>query len=133
MEAGHLACREGDTDRFCVWLIKGSVETLSGGQQVCRIDAGTDMALSPIAENQPRTLSVRTLSEAGLLRIPRNRIVENTEVPGESASGIAFSELDDNDDSADDWMTMLLRSPPVQPLAGYPYPTPDELNGSHRL
>ena len=23
MDAGQLVCREGDTDRFCVWLIKG--------------------------------------------------------------------------------------------------------------
>ena len=110
MDAGQLVCREGDTDRFCVWLITGSVETLSGGQQVRRIDAGTDGALKPLAEHQPRTLSVRTLSEVGLLRLPRDRIASLTEMANESASGITLNELSD-DDSADDWMTMLLRSP----------------------
>ena len=111
MDAGQLVCREGDSDRFCVWLIKGSVETLSGGQQVRRIDAGTDAALSPLAEHQPRTLSVRTLSEVGLLRLPRAQIMDTSHLAGESTDGIALSELSDDDDSADDWMTMLLRSP----------------------
>jgi len=111
MDAGQLVCREGDTDRYCVWLIKGSVETLSGGQQVRRVDAGTNMALSPLAEHQPRTLTVRTLSEVGLLKLPRDRISDITQMARESDNGIALSELSDDDDSADDWMSMLLRSP----------------------
>ncbi|MEM7406591.1 MAG: cyclic nucleotide-binding domain-containing protein [Pseudomonadota bacterium] len=110
MEGGQLICREGDRDRYCIYLVKGSVETLSGGQVVKRIDAGTPIAMSPIAEHQPRTLSVRTCEAVGLLRVPRELMSGDAQSGGEE-SGIALSELDEADDSADDWMTMLLRSP----------------------
>ncbi|MEM7504073.1 MAG: cyclic nucleotide-binding domain-containing protein [Pseudomonadota bacterium] len=110
MEGGQLICREGDRDRYCIYLVKGSVETMSGGQVVKRIDAGTAIAMSPLAEHQPRTLSVRTCGAVGLLRVPRDLMTAGSQAGGEE-SGIALSELDEADDSADDWMTMLLRSP----------------------
>ena len=55
MEAGQMLCHEGQLDRYCVYLIKGSVETLSGGQRVKRNDAETPIELQPLAEEQPRT------------------------------------------------------------------------------
>lgn len=117
MEAGQMLCHEGQLDRYCVYLIKGSVETLSGGQRVKRIDAETPIALHPLAEDQPRTLSVRSITAVGLLRVPRiamRTVAEQAYAEAQAPSndtGISLSELDSDDNSADDWMTMLLRSP----------------------
>jgi CRP-like cAMP-binding protein len=110
MDTGQLVYREGDRDRFCVYLIKGSVETLSGGQREKETVAGSDIASQPLAEHQPRTLSVRTLTPEGLLPVPRE-LMQSVGPTNEVHEGIALTELDDSDDSADDWMTMLLRSP----------------------
>ena len=90
--------------------MKGSVETLSGGQRVKAIRSGSEAASLPLAEHQPGTLSVRTLTPVGLLRIPRD-LMDTIAIPDGREDGIVLSELDDGGDNTDDWMTMLLRSP----------------------
>ena len=101
MDSDQLICREGDRDKFCIYLVKGGVETLSSGQRVKAIRSGSEAASLPLAEHQPRTLSVRTLTPVGLLRIPRD-LMDTIAIPDGREDGIALSELDEGGDNTDD-------------------------------
>ena len=49
---------EGDRDSDSVYLVKGSIDTFSGGQRLKRLDAGTPAAAWPLPDDQPRKVKI---------------------------------------------------------------------------
>ena len=105
--AGQAVFAEGSRDADCIYLVKGSLDTYSGGQKVKTIQAGTTAAISPLPDEQPRMVTARAITDVGLLMVPRGLLAPLLQ---QSGAGLEVQDIDESEDSGD-WMTMLLRSP----------------------
>jgi CRP-like cAMP-binding protein/rhodanese-related sulfurtransferase len=104
--AGKPIFQEGARDTDCVYLVKGSVDTLSGGQRLKRLDAGTSAAAVPLPDDQPRKVTAQAATDVGLLLVPRGLLAP---LMARDDGGLEVHEIDEADETGD-WMTMLLRS-----------------------
>lgn len=104
---GQAVFEEGNRDEYCMYLVKGSVDTFSGGQRVKRIDAGSPAASVPLPDDQPRKVAARAATDVGILMVRRSRL--GPLLRGDDEDGLEVQDIEETNDTGD-WMTMLLRS-----------------------
>jgi len=105
---GRLLFKEGDTDKRTYYLASGLIELLSNGKVVGTIRGGTPDARHPLAPILPRRCSARVASDKiEYLSIDSDLL--DVLITWDQTGTYEVGELR-NDESADDWMTMLLQS-----------------------
>ncbi len=104
---GEFVFKHGERDRKNVYLIEGNVELLDRSQAlVGTLVAGTEMARHPIAQRQPRLLSVRAAGPVVVARVDSGLL--DVLLTWDQTSGYAVDEL--GGDGDEDWLTRLLQS-----------------------
>ncbi len=99
--AGRVLFKRGDRDKWTVYLLTGKIELKSADGKRQIIEAGSDAAHSPIADEIPRPASAKAKTDISILIIDKD-ILMNWNAP----SSIEVNELDDDED----WMTRFLQS-----------------------
>ncbi len=102
--AGRVLFKRGDRDKWTVYLLTGKIELKSADGKRQIIEAGSDAAHSPIADEIPRPASAKAKTDISILIIDKDLldILMNWNAP----SSIEVNELDDDED----WMTRFLQS-----------------------
>ena len=102
--AGRTLFKQGDRDKWTVFLLTGSVELKTEGSPIKTIEAHTDDAREAIANEIPRPASARAKTNISILIIDTDllELLINFNAP----SSIEVSDLDDDED----WMTRFLQS-----------------------
>ena len=106
---GRLLFKEGDTDKRTYYLASGVVELLSNGRIVGTIRGGTPDARHPLAPVLPRRCTARVASEKiEYLSIDSDLL--DVLITWDQTGTYEVGELHAGNESAGDWMTMLLQS-----------------------
>ncbi|MGD8873549.1 MAG: SUMF1/EgtB/PvdO family nonheme iron enzyme [Gammaproteobacteria bacterium] len=107
VKAGHYLFRKGDRDSKSVYLLEGKIDLIDGFRKVtAEVEAGTDMALYPVANLQPRALSARAARKSVVAHIDSNLLdVFLTCDQSQAADVVEISGADTGD-----WMTRVLQS-----------------------
>jgi CRP-like cAMP-binding protein/rhodanese-related sulfurtransferase len=109
LQQGRLLFKEGDTDKRTYYLASGVVELLSNGRIVGTIRGGTPDARHPLAPILPRRCTARVASEKiEYLSIDSDLL--DVLITWDQTGTYEVGELHAGNESAGDWMTMLLQS-----------------------
>jgi len=105
---GRVLFKEGDRDKWTVYLLTGTIELSSEDGKSENIKPGTNIALKPLAKGTPRPLTATAKTEVSVLIIDTELldIMVNWNAPG----SIEVSDFDSEDEDEDDWMTKFLNS-----------------------
>ena len=107
VRSGRYVFRKGGRDYQSVYLLEGTIELIGAAREVVgTVKAGSEDALHPLAQKQPRQLSARASGKVTVARID-SRLLDVLLTWDESA-GYDVVEIDAHDD--DDWMTRMLQS-----------------------
>ncbi|MCU7800012.1 MAG: cyclic nucleotide-binding domain-containing protein, partial [gamma proteobacterium symbiont of Lucinoma myriamae] len=103
--AGRMLFKQGDKDKWTVYLLSGTIEVKASGSKKQLIKANSEEAKTAIANKIPRPLSAKAKTDISILIIDTDLldILLNWNAP----SSIEVSDLDDEDE---DWMTRFLQS-----------------------
>ncbi len=103
--AGKVLFKQGDKDKWTVYLLSGEIELDSGSQKNI-VKAGSEAALKPLAQGVPRTHTATSKTEVSILIIDTELL--NVLINYSPTSSIEVSDFTEEDD--DDWMTRFLQS-----------------------
>lgn len=110
--AGKTIFKEGDTDRKSIYLLDGQVSLASASGEKKIIDAGSDIARHPLANQQPRKFSAVAQTDSQITRIDADLL--DILLTWDQLSGIEVDEIqvEEEAESEDDgdWMTRILQS-----------------------
>lgn len=112
---GNIVFDEGDRDELAYYLLEGELELISTDNTNFRIRSGTDGALYPLAQFQPRQYTANAIVDSSILVLDRTLLdsllvgdkTDNTNVTNLN-SGVEVNDINSNDDG--DWMTIILQS-----------------------
>ena len=106
--AGRVLFKEGDNDKWTVYLLSGEIELSSSNAKPEIIRPGSEIALKPIANGTPRSRTATSKSDVSVLIIDTEllRVLLNVDSPG----SIEVSDFGADDDDEDDWMSRFLQS-----------------------
>ena len=108
--------QQGDKDGYSFYLLDGEIELLSGKNVQSTIVSGTDTALYPMAQLQPRQYSAKAKKAVTILQLNRGSldrlmILAEKEKTDELLSGDSEMEVSDiGEEDSGDWMTTMLQS-----------------------
>ena len=102
---GEQVMRQGDTDHFNVYLLKGTLSLHDKAQEVDRVSARESSARFPIAHQVPRKYSVRAEIKSEIARVDNRLLGELLLKQGDAS----YKVEDFDSRSKDDWMSQLLR------------------------
>lgn len=109
---GKLLFKKGDRDRKTIYLLSGQVDLITDKGKQGSIKGGTKQARHPIANHQPRRLTVQAKSRATIVRFDSDLL--DVLLTWDQLSGIEVNDLarDQKNNRADsgDWMTRILQS-----------------------
>jgi CRP-like cAMP-binding protein/rhodanese-related sulfurtransferase len=109
---GRLLFKEGDTDKRTYYIVSGVLELLLDGRTVLVIRGGSPEARNPIVPSNPRRYSARVVSDRiEFLSIDSD--VLDVMLTWDQTGTYEVNELrgvNDELESSDDWMTMLLQT-----------------------
>jgi len=109
LEQGAQLFREGDARKQTVYLVRGKIDLLSGGQLIGSVTAGTTEAQHPISPLIPRRHTARVASEhIEYLAIDSDLL--DVLITWDQTGIYEVGDLASAAAAADDWMTMLLQS-----------------------
>jgi len=107
VRSGRYVFRKGERDYQSVYLLEGTVELIGEGRDpVSTVKAGSEDALHPLAQKQPRQLSARASGKVTVARIDSSLL--DVLLTWDESAGYDVVEIDAHDD--DDWMTRMLQS-----------------------
>jgi CRP-like cAMP-binding protein/rhodanese-related sulfurtransferase len=111
-QRGTVLFQKGEQTKLHFYLLSGKVilEDEDGDEDV--LQAGSGRAKFPIAHHFPRKVTARAADRIQLIRIESSKIGQALAPKTKSGGGdvIEVSELIDEDEEDDDWMSQLLRS-----------------------
>jgi CRP-like cAMP-binding protein len=106
---GKRIFKQGDRDKWVLYLLEGELEMSADGRLVNRVVAGTENGSRALAQLQPRQLTATASTAVSILRIERSLLEQFLTLDqGSTPSEVEVSELEAEE--AVDWMTALLRS-----------------------
>ncbi len=110
--AGKAIFSEGDNDRQSVYLVDGQAEVTSSKGETKLIEAGSDAAKHPLANQQPRKHTVVAKTNSKIIRIDSDLL--DILLTWDQLSGIEVDEIqveeEEVEDDDGDWMTRILQS-----------------------
>lgn len=107
VRSGHYLFHKGDHDNQSIYLLNGKVDLIDERKKVTgEVEAGTDLSRYPIANQQPRMLSVRAASKIVIARI--DSMLIDAFLNWDHTSVAEATEIIADDD--EDWMTRILKS-----------------------
>jgi len=106
--AGRMLFKEGDKDKWTVYLLAGEVELSSTSGKSEILKPGTANALKPIAKGIPRSVTAVSKSNVTVLIIDTELL--NVLINWNSPSSIEVSDFSDEEEDDEDWMTRFLQS-----------------------
>lgn len=113
-EPGSLLFRRGDVAQEFIYLLNGKVTLQAQGLKVETLKAESNAARFALAHQQPRKIDAIAEGVVRYLRVEIELINDLEPVFFEEES--SYMVIDDTDESSDDWMTTLLKSPIFQRL-----------------
>lgn len=106
---GKRVFKQGDRDKWVLYLLEGELEMSADGRLVNRVVAGTENGSRALAQLQPRQLTATASTAVSILRVERSLLEQFLTLDqGSTPSEVEVSELEAEE--AVDWMTALLRS-----------------------
>lgn len=108
---------QGDRDNFSFYLLEGEIQLEANGQVHSSITAGTDRAIYPMAQLQPRQFSGKASIDSVVFRMERNALDkllvmnqgnESDELADGANVEVGMVEMDEEDSV--DWMSRMLSS-----------------------
>lgn len=108
--------KRGDATKAFIYLIEGTVSLEADELKIETISADTDAAKFALAHQFPRKISARAVDNVRYVSLNLN-IFDQQDTEYEEKESIYMVENDDLEmDEADDWMSVLLKSPIFQRL-----------------
>lgn len=136
MPDGRFLFKKGDSDKRTIYVVKGDVELRNEDAVVKTIKGGGEEAKHPLAPKMPRALSARAKGTVEYLSLDSDLL--DVMLTWDQTSTMEVSEVGDDDESADDWMSKMLqkqafhRIPPANIQAMFMRMQPVSLNvGEH--
>ncbi len=72
LAAGDVLFKAGERDQQCVYLLSGDIELLpADGTAARRISGGDKEARHPLADDHPRRVTARAVTQAGIIRVDK--------------------------------------------------------------
>jgi len=109
---GRLLFKEGETDRYTYFLLRGTLELISDGRTIYTIRAGSPEARNPVAPSSPRRCSARVVSERAEIIAIDSELLDVI-VTWDQTGSYEVNELQTLEEDlaeSDDWMTVLLQT-----------------------
>jgi CRP-like cAMP-binding protein len=106
--AGQALFREGDSDKRSVYVLSGTVELREGNEAAARIVGGSDAARNALAPMLPRRFTAMAVSDVEYISIDSDLL--DVMLTWDQTGSYEVSELREDADTSDDWMTTLLRT-----------------------
>ncbi len=108
LRAGERLFGVGDTATHALFLLAGEIELLdAGGKRAALLRQGEPAARHPIANQSPRRVSARCVSEAKVLAVDAGLL--DVMLTWDQTGSFEVAELGDEGGAGDDWMTKLLQ------------------------
>ncbi|MEE9551729.1 MAG: cyclic nucleotide-binding domain-containing protein, partial [Gammaproteobacteria bacterium] len=107
---------QGDKDNYSFYLLEGELELLADKKVRNKIVSGTDGALYPMAQLQPRQFSAKAKTKITILQVSRATldrlmVLEEKEKTDGLLDGDSEMEVSDiGEEDSGDWMTTMLQS-----------------------
>lgn len=111
-----LLFKQGDTPESFIYLIHGTVSLEANEFKLEIIEAETDSAKFAIAHQFPRQISARAMSDIRYVELQLNAFDKQEAQDIEEKSNYMVENEDLNQDTSQDWMSALLKSPIFQRL-----------------
>jgi CRP-like cAMP-binding protein len=111
LESGRVLFKEGDQKKRTIYVIKGELILLSGGEEVTVIEGGSKEAKHPVAHVIPRKVTAKARSRVEYLAIDSDLL--DVMLTWDQTGSYEVNELGlggDDKDSSDDWMLTLLQT-----------------------
>jgi len=109
LSPGQVLFKEGDTEKRTFYVASGILELLDQGRVIETVEGGTDTARNPVAPVFPRRVSARARDRVQFLSIDSDLL--DVMLTWDQTGSYEVSELQGtNQDSGEDWMTMLLQT-----------------------
>lgn len=109
LAAGQVLFRQGDTDKYAIYLLNGGVTLSTTNSSVTRdIVGGSDASLYALSNLRPRLYTATAKTPIQFIRL--DNLLLDKMITWDQVSGLEVTELDsDPDDSV--WMMKLLHTP----------------------
>lgn len=111
LPTGRYLFRQGDRDEFSFYLLEGELQMKADGQVESTVRSGSDSALYPLAQLQPRQFSAQANTAIQVLKIGRSdldRLLVMEQNPNDIEE-MLVSDIDVSDGPVD-WITHMLQS-----------------------
>jgi len=105
LPADRMLFKQGDNDKWTIYLLSGKVELTMPDGKVQLIEAGSGAANNPISNQVPRVSTAKSHTEISVLIIDRSLLQLLLD---HNDGGVVVGDLDDDDD--EDWMSRFLQS-----------------------
>ena len=110
LPAGKVFLKQGEADRKTIYLLSGDVELFDSDGVQGSITGGSDQARHPLANQQPRQVSLRAKSSIAITRFDSDLLdilLTWDQLSGIEVSDISFENDDDGEGDSGDWMTRI--------------------------
>ena len=107
IQPGHYIFKKGDVDKCHVYVLKGQVELVDDKKVLKVILSDSADALHPIAQNFPRSASLRAKTAATIIKV--NSDMLDIMLTWDQTGSYSVEALDEDDDETD-WMTRILQT-----------------------
>lgn len=109
---GVYLFNEGDATKRAFFVLSGSVDLLEGGKRAETVTGGTPQARNPLSPVLPRTQSAKANGAVEYISIDSDLL--DVMLTWDQTGQYEVSELRDENDPAEDWMTILLQTKALQ-------------------
>jgi CRP-like cAMP-binding protein len=109
LSPGQVLFKEGDTEKRTFYIVSGILELMDQGKVIGTVEGASDLAKNPVAPVFPRRVSARARDRVQFISIDSDLL--DVMLTWDQTGTYEVSDLQgQNDDSGDDWMTMLLQT-----------------------
>ena len=113
VNSGRTIFKEGDNDHKSIYLLEGQISLASSTGDSKIIQAGSDVARHPLANQQPRKFTAVAKADCKITRIDPDLLdilLTWDQLSGIEVDEIQVEEEETEDDADGDWMTRILQS-----------------------
>ena len=103
---------EGDTNKRAFYVLTGTIELLEGGKSTEVVTGGTPQSRNPLSPILPRVQTARASGAVEYISIDSDLL--DVMLTWDQTGQYEVSELRDENDPAEDWMTILLQTKALQ-------------------